>query len=162
MLESVRHGWYSLAPHCEVEFEHGVPVRIACEWSRKPEHEASLVDDIHALCGFRVSIGAWSGDGSPEREAPLTVAAAEFDGVLTRRARSAAATFFDRYGHALRPQDTDFEEEAYAQDFIAAMRHCGVGWDDVDKEAHFAAWRRTLHAEAERLVARDGEVQEEP
>lgn len=157
MTESVRNGWYALSAQCDVQMEHDVPVRVACSVTRAIDSESALAGDIHRYTGLHVALGPWGrGERPSEREAPVQVESADFDAVLERYARASAATYWDRYQHAIRAKDDDYETEAYALDFVTAMQHCHLDWGSIDKDQHYAGWRRALHVEAQRLADSGG------
>lgn len=157
MLESVRNGWYPLSATCELLYEHGVPRQLACEGD-EVEADDTLAACVQTDSGLEVTVGAWQTGEGGQRLAALAVQRSGFDEVLARLARTSAATFFDRYVAAPSGKDEDFKVEAYASDFVSAMNCCGLVWDDVDKDAHEAAWRAVLEQESRKLVACDGQV----
>ena len=155
MTETERNGWYTLTPHCDLQIEHGVPVRIACEPGNVTANRPALAEDVQRYTGLHVELGPWqAGERGTTREAALQVAAEDFDDVLARYAHASAATYWDRYQQPVHARTLDdFETEAYALDFVTAMHHCGLDWRDVDKHAHSAGWQRALYSEAQRLAA---------
>lgn len=160
MTETERNGWYTLNPHCDLQIEHGVPVRIACEPGLVTANLRGLAGDVQQLTGLHVEIGPWqSGSAAAAHEAALRIAVEDFDAVLVRYAHASAATWQDRYQQPIHARDADdYETEAYALDFVTAMQRCGLDWPDVDKNAHDAGWRRALYGEAQRLAAHAGDA----
>jgi hypothetical protein len=154
MDKEIIHGWVSLGPDAEVFLEHGVPTRI---WVGGMPEPALLLDEIRELTGLKVILGPWeAGEGSGELEAPLRVSSEYIGRLLEVLARASAETFYDRYHKPIDPEDTDFDEEAYAQDFNAALEYCGLHWGDVDKKALEQSYRATLHRVAEAMTRAPG------
>lgn len=150
MDKEIIHGWVTLGPDVEVFLEHGVPTRI---WVGGMPEPALLVDDIRELTGLKVALGPWeAGEAPGELEAALHVSPEYIGRLLELLARASAETFVDRYHKTMDADDTDFDDEAYAQDFNSALEFCGLRWGDVDKDALAPSYRSALHRAAETVA----------
>lgn len=150
MDKEIIHGWVTLGPDVEVFLEHGVPTRI---WVGGMPEPALLMDEIRELTGLKVTLGPWEpGEDPGELEASLHVSPEYIGRLLEVLARASAETFYDRYHKAIESEDTDFDDEAYAQDFNAALEYCGLHWGDVDKDALAHSYVATLHRAAEEIA----------
>lgn len=145
-------GWVTIPSGYDVCFERGIPVEVSD--NGKGPAAQSLADEIAALCGLRVTIGNWSrADDADEQLAPITVAREDMAEVLRRLALVSAAVFVDRYNKPIHTRDFDWDAEEYAVDFNIALKCCGLGWGDVDKEAYFHGYAEAMHEESRRLTA---------
>jgi hypothetical protein len=147
------HGWLSLPSEGEIFLEHGVPrqVRIAATALIDVER---LVDEIADVTGLRVTIGCWEPDESDEGvEAVVHVHAADVAEILQRLAQGSAETFYDRYHKPIEASDTDFDDEAYAQDFNVALGVCGLQWGQLDEPALRVAYQRALHQAVDEIAS---------
>lgn len=154
-----KHGWFPLPCGYEVHFEHGVPVSVSDEARPKAVPEDQLQQEIAQLGSFRVTVGAWKREGGdPDSTASLTVAKEDFGLVLQVLARLSGGLFVSRFGKAVSADDPDWDDESYAVDFNAALKYCGLGWKDVDKNAFGEQYRTTLENEAKRLSSHSEDV----
>ncbi len=153
--EGVIHGWVSLVADAEVFLEHGVPTRV---WvAEEAANTAALAEEIRELTGLQVSFGPWEAAEEPgEREATLHVRPEYIGRLLEVLAHASAEAFYDRYRKAMDPEDTDFDEEAYAQDFNAALEYCGLHWGDVEKDTLAQSYLATLHRACEQIARHPG------
>lgn len=150
MDKEIIHGWVTLGPDVEVFLAHGVPTRI---WVGGMPEPALLVDAIRELTGLKVVLGAWEAGEEPgELEAALQVSPEYIGRLLEVLARASAETFYDRYRKPMDADDTDFDDEAYAQDFSSALEYCGLHWGDVDKDALAQPYLSALHRAAETVA----------
>jgi len=149
--DDVIHGWVSLVADAEVFLEHGVPTRV---WvADEAVNTGALAEEIRELTGLQVTFGPWEAGEEPgEREAKLHVSPGYIGRLLEVLAHASAETFYDRYRKAIEPDDTDFDEEAYAQDFNAALEYCGLHWGDVDKDSLAQTYVTNLHRAAEEIA----------
>lgn len=153
-MEAQMHtGWQRLPSGYDVEFRHGIPVRLSDNGRKTKIAEAMLCAEIAALGQLPVTLGTWAaGETNGEHEAPLYVDAGAFVEVLRRLARSAAAVFVDRYHKPVGADDVDWDRLEYQKDFSLALAHCRVAAGDVDQEACFDDYVETMHREAHRLA----------
>ncbi len=153
MSEDIRNGWHRLSNGYDIEFRHGIPVRLSDNGSAAPDSESQLYAEIAALAGLPVVRATWvAGERPGEREAPLFVDDRELTEVLRRLARSSAALFVDRYHKAVDEGDVDWDRLEYLKDFNAALAHCQLAPDAVDQEACFDDYAEAMHLEARRLA----------
>lgn len=150
MEKEIIHGWVTFGPDVEVFLEHGVPTRL---WVGGMPEPALLMDEIRELTGLKVMLGPWeAGEAPGELEASLHVSPEYIRPLLEVLARASAETFYDRYQKVMDADDTDFDDEAYAQDFNSALQYCGLHWGDVDKDALAQAYRSALHRASETVA----------
>jgi len=153
MSARIMNGWERLPNGYDVEFRHGIPVRLADNGRGSAVPGEVLCEEISALARLHVQLGEWTaGEKAGEREAPLFVSGSELPEVLKRLARSAAAVFVDRYRRPVRDGDVDWDRMEYLKDFRAALEHCRLAWSDVDKDACFDDYVATMHRETRRLA----------
>lgn len=149
------HGWQRLPGDGDVEFRHAIPVRVSDNGLGPALNETTLVEEIMQLGGLRVRLGEWQpGERPGEREAPLLVAGDQLAEVLRRLALSSAALFVDRYHKTVDRDDVDWDTLEYDNDFRKALAHCGMDWNDVDKEAYRDGFVEAMHQETRRLATR--------
>jgi hypothetical protein len=147
------HGWVSLPTSGEVYVEQGLPRRVWVADGARADVER-LAREVAAMVGVHVLLGAWEPSEDAEgMEAALHVIAADIGLVLGRLARSSAETFVDRYQKPIDSEDTDYDDEAYAQDMETALALCGLHWSDVDAQALRQDYRLALHRASEEIVA---------
>jgi len=146
------NGWKRLPCGCDVELQHGIPVRLSSAGGVPDMPGPALSEEVAAHTGLRVSIGEWlPGEDAGELQAKTLVTGEQFPEVLNRLALSAAALFFDRYQKAVAKDDVDWDTLEYANDFRRALDYCGLDWGDVDRDACRAGYLKTMHAETQRL-----------
>jgi hypothetical protein len=163
MARVISNGWERLPSGFDVEFRHGVPVRVSDNGKGTPADAALLGAEIAALGGLRVVPGEWhSGETAGEHEARLVVADDQFAAVLERLALAAAELFFDRFHKPVDASDVDWDRLEYLRDFGAALEHCGLARGTVDEEAWRAAYLDTMHRETRRLALLKEPAQVEP
>lgn len=153
MASALLHGWISLPTRGEVYVSHGVPRRI---WVR-PDAASDverLRDEIAEITGLRVTLHAWEPSEDPGAlEAAVQISAEDIGEVLRRLAQGSAETFYDRYRRPIGTGDTDFGEEAYAQDLGAALEFCGLGWQQVAQMSGLRErYDRELRADSEEIA----------
>ena len=150
---SVRNGWESLPNGFDVEFRHSIPVRISDNGHGMTIPEDVLLEEVSALGKLHVCLGTWeSGEHTGEHEANLTVSGREFSEVLRRLAGSSAALFVERYHKPVDESDIDWDRLEYLKDFRAALDHCGLASDDIDKDIYLNDYVETMHRETQRLA----------
>jgi hypothetical protein len=148
------NGWKRLPCGCDVELQHGIPVRLSSADGVPGLPEPDLSGEVAAITGLHVSIGEWlPGGNAGEVEAKTRVTGEQFSEVLNRLALSAATIFFDRYHKPVAKDDVDWDTLEYANDFRRALDYCGLDWEDVDRDASRASYLKTMHAETQRLAA---------
>ena len=151
---SARNGWKRLPCGCDVELQHGIPVRLSSAGGIPDMPGPDLSGEVAAITGLHVSIGEWlPGEDAGEVVAKTRVTGEQFIEVLNRLAVSAAAIFFDRYHKPVARDDVDWDTLEYANDFRRAVDYCGLNWGDVDRDACRAGYLKTMHAEIHRLAA---------
>ena len=150
---SVRNGWERLPNGFDVEFRHGIPVRISDNGRGMAVPEEVLLEEVNSLGKLHVCLGNWeSGERAGEHEACLTVSGREFAEVLRRLAIASAALFVERYHKPVDASDVDWDRLEYLKDFRAALEFCGLAWGDVDMDACFDDYAEVMHRETRRLV----------
>jgi hypothetical protein len=148
------NGWKRLPCGCDVELQHGIPVRLSCAGGVQDMQGPALSEEVAAHTGLRVSIGEWlPGEAAGEFQAETRVTGEQFTEVLNRLALSAAALFFDRYQKPVARDDVDWDTLEYANDFRRALDYCGLDWGEVDRDSCRAGYLKTMHAETRRLAA---------
>jgi hypothetical protein len=153
MNARIPNGWQRLPNGYDVEFRHGIPVRLSDNGKAGAITEPALCEEITRLGGLPVALGAWTaGEGQGEREAPLFVAADGFAEVLRRLARASAAVFVDRFHKPVDAGDVDWDRLEYLKDFSMALAHCRLAAGEVDQDACYDDYVETMHAEAQRLA----------
>jgi hypothetical protein len=151
---TVKNGWERLSNGFDVEFRHGIPVRLSDNGKTLLIPASTLIEEITALGGLDIRLGDWQpGEGDSEREAQLWVSGEQLDEVLRRLALAAAAVFVDRYGKAIDRDDIDWDTLEYVNDFRTALHYCGLDADDVDQDSHRDSYLDTMHRETRRLAA---------
>ena len=153
MASAFLHGWISLPTRGEVYVDHGVPRRM---WVR-PDAAADverLRNEIAELTGLRVTLRGWEPSEEPGAlEAAVRVSAEDIVEVLRRLAHASAETFYDRYRRPIGAGDTDFGEEAYAQDLGVALEFCGLGWQQAAQMPGLReSYERELRADSEEIA----------
>ena len=153
--EGVIHGWVALVADAEVFLEHGVPTRI---WvAEEAMSTGALAEEIRELTGLQVTFGSWeAGEGPGEREAALHVSPGYIGRLLEVLAHASAEAYYDRYHKAIDADATDYDAEAYAQDFNAALEYCGLHWGEVDKEFLEQSYLASLHRAADEIARHAG------
>src|SRR5512135_1115177 len=116
MGNSLAHGWVDLPTQGEAYVEHGLPRRVSVS-ADAPVDAERLAQEIADMTGLRVTLGAFApGEEPGQLEAGVEVSPQDLDEVLRRLAQASAEVFYDRYRKAIDAEDTDFDDEAYAQD----------------------------------------------
>lgn len=152
MGRAYMHGWVSLPSQGELYLEHGVPRQVRVEDVEWVVVER-VADEIADVTGLRVTLEPWRQDeDSGEMEAAVRVDARDIAVVLSRLAHESAETFYDRYRKSIDESDTDFDEEAYAQDFSLALGACGLHWGEIDHYALRDGYRHALHRASESIA----------
>lgn len=150
---TVRNGWERLPSGFDVEFRHGIPVRVSDNGKGLTIPEAVLVEEITALGKLQVRLGGWgSGEQAEEQEARVFVSGKDFTEVLRRLALSSAAMFIDRFHKPVDAGSVDWDRLEYLNDFSAALDHCGLDGNDIDKDAYRDDYVETMHRETRRLA----------
>lgn len=153
MGRAYMHGWVSLPLGGEVFLEHGVPTR-AWVSGDAAAHTANAVEGIRAVTGLNVTLEEWEpGEEPGQSEAWVHVSPREVGKVLQLLAYTSGEAFYDRYHKRIDAEATDYDEEAYAHDFDAALHFCGLHWGDVDKEVLHEAYVTALHAAVEEMAS---------
>ena len=147
-------GWERLSNGFDVEFRHGIPIRLSDNGKQQTLPDPALLDEIMTLAGLHVSRGEWQvGAAANEREAQLLVAGDQLDTVLERLALAAANMYIDRYGRPIDRDDVDWDALEFDTDFRTALGYCGLDWGDVDKDSYQDGYLDTMHNETRRLAA---------
>jgi len=153
MSMRIHNGWQRLPSGCDVEFRHGIPVRVSDNGRGTAVSEGNLCAEVEAFGALPVTLGEWAAGERPgEREAPLFIVEDAFTEVLRRLARSAATIFVDRYHKPVDAGDVDWDRLEYLKDFSAALGHCRLAAGEVGQDACFEDYVETMHREARRLA----------
>lgn len=151
---TTKNGWERLATGFDVEFRHGIPIRVSDNGKELTTPESALIDEITALGGLRTRMGEWQpGEAAGEHEAQLWVSGEQFGAVLGKLALAAATLFIDRYGKPIDKDDVDWDTLEFVTDFRAALDYCGLEWGAVDRDSYRDAYLDTMHRETRRLAA---------
>lgn len=152
MGSAFMHGWVTL-PDGEMYVDHGVPRQVRTDGETIADVER-LVGAIADITGLHVTLGRWEMDeDAGDWTATIHVDAQDVAEVLKRLARASAETFYDRYRKPIDASDTDFDDEACAQDFNVALGVCGLRWDQLDERAMRVTYRRALHQAVDEIAA---------
>jgi len=155
---TARNGWERLPNGFDVEFRHGIPVRLSDNGRGVTVPEDVLQEEVTALGKLHVSLGDWeAGERSGEHEARLYVAGGDFSEVLRRLASASAALFVERYHKPVDAQDVDWDRLEYLKDFEAALECCRLSRGEVDDASCFDEYVDVMHRETRRL-AQSGDV----
>ena len=150
---TVQNDWERLPSGFDVEFRHGIPIQVSDNGKGLTIPESVLVEEITALAKLHVQLGEWKSDEqADEHEARVIVSGKDFTEVLRRLALSSAAMFIDRFHKPVDTGDVDWDRLEYLRDFEAALDHCGLVRDDIDKDDYLADYIETMHRETQRLA----------
>jgi hypothetical protein len=148
------NGWERLPCGCDLELQHGIPVRLSCANGVPDIPTTDLSGEVSALSGLHVSLEEWlPGEAAGEVQARTRVDGEQLTEVLNRLALSAAALFFDRYHKPVDRDDVDWDALEFANDFRRALDYCGLDWKDVERDTCKAGYLETMHSETHRLAA---------
>lgn len=153
-MEDIRshNGWMRLDNGFDVEFFHGIPT-ILSDNGLVAANEDVLVEKVSELSGLKTTIIGWhDGENSNEHETALRVDALQFEEVLKRLALSSAALFVERYRKHIDDESVDWDKEEFDVDFNRALRLCGLGSADLNRNDYFDLYKSTMHDESDRLV----------
>jgi hypothetical protein len=154
MGDSLVHGWVSLPTRGEAYLEHGVPRRASVAGDA-PVDVGQLAEEITDMTGLRVTLGTFEpGEEPGQLEAGVDVSPQDLNEVLGRLAQASAEVFYDRYRKPIDAEDTDFDDEAFAQDLGTALEACRLHWGEVDEAALRERYRLTLHSACEEIARR--------
>ena len=150
---TVQNGWERLPSGFDVEFRHSIPIKVSDNGKGLTIPESVLVEEITALGKLHVQLGEWKSDEqADEHEARVFVSGKDFAEVLRRLALASAALFIDRFHKPVDADDVDWDRLEYLKDFRAALGHCGLASDDLDKDAYLDDYIETMHRETQRLA----------
>ena len=150
---TVENGWERLPSGLDVEFRHGIPIKVSDNGKRLTIPESVLVDEIIALGKLQVQLGEWkSGDNADEHEARVFVSGDGFSEVLRRLALASAAVFIDRFQKPVDASSVDWDRLEYHADFREALDHCGLASDEIGKDAYRDDYIEIMHRETRRLA----------
>ena len=150
---TVQNGWERLPCGFDVEFRHSIPIKVSDNGKGMTIPESVLAKEITALGKLHVQLGEWKSDEqAEEHEARVIVSGKDFTEVLRRLALSSAAMFIDRFHKPVDAGDVDWDRLEYLRDFRAALDHCGLASDDLDKDAYLDDYIETMHRETQRLA----------
>jgi hypothetical protein len=131
--QNLHNGWGQIAPGIDVEFQHGVQLRIASQSSGQRLNEPHIANRVHELTGLTVSVKSWINAIPDERESSINIDMNEFDEVLTRLAMSSAAIYIDRFHHAIDSNTEEWIDEVHSFDFNQAIERCCIPWCTLNK-----------------------------
>jgi hypothetical protein len=150
---TLQNGWERLPSGFDVEFRHSIPIKVSDNGKGLTIPESVLAEEITALGKLHVQLGEWKSDEQAEgHEARVIVSGEDFTEVLRRLALSSAAMFIDRFHKPVDAGDVDWDRLEYLRDFRAALDHCGLASDDLDKDAYLDDYIETMHRETQRLA----------
>ena len=151
--QNLYNGWNRIAAGLDVEVQHSIPVRVACNRTGQQLNEQHIINKIYELTGLTVSVKSWLDVTSDERESELCIDSKEFDGVLSRLALSSAAIYVDRFHRSLDSGTTEWTDQLYSFDFNQAVEHCCIPYKTIDKRDYYEHYVEILRGETERLVS---------
>jgi hypothetical protein len=82
----------------------------------------------------------------------MNIARHDFGEVLDWLARAWAALYLDRFSGPIDRTATDWDREAYAYDFDAALAYCDLERGQINMAVFFPAYQRMMHQESVRLT----------
>ena len=147
-MNTCHSGWSRLEPGLDVEFQHGIPVRISNTDTSRYLDQRTVSKKIHDLCGFTVSIHDWININADEQEWSVCVDKKEFEEVLRRLALSFAAMFVDRYHRVIDGGAVDWDNAEYTYDFNHAVEHCCIPYGTINKSDYFSNYIKSMHEES--------------
>lgn len=155
MGRAYMHGWIGLPTEGEIYLEHSVPRQVRMENGQMADMER-LIDEIAETTGLHVTLGRWEAcDEFGEMvEAEVHVDPEDIAEVLNRLAHASAETFYDRYHKTLDASDTDFDDEACAQDFNMALHICNMQWGQLDKPMVRENYLHALHRAVDEIAGK--------
>ena len=150
---TIENAWERLPSGFDVEFRHGIPIKVSDNGKGLTIPESVLVDEITALGKLQVQLGGWkSGENADEHEARVVVSDKNFAEVLRRLALASAAVFIDRFQKPVDAGSVDWDRLEYHADFREALDHCGLAPDENDKDAYRDDYIEIMHRETRRLA----------
>lgn len=150
------HGWIALPSEGEVYLEHSVPRQVWVPGTRLVDVER-LAGEVADVTGLHVTIDRWDVDEEAQGiEAGVHINAEDLGKVLERLAQASAETFYDRYHKPMDAGDTDFDDEAYAQDVAMALDACGMHWGQFDPHALRTTYEHALHQAVDDIARHPG------
>ena len=151
-MNTCHSGWRRIKPYLDVEFQHGIPVRISSIEPSRQLNKRAVSRKIHNLTGFTVSIQNWKNVNTDEQEWSICIDKKEFNEVLRRLALSSAAMFVDRYHKVIDGNAVDWDDAEYNYDFNHAVEHCCIPYGTINKSNYFSDYIKTMHEESARLI----------
>ena len=145
-------GWHRIDSGLDVEFQHGVPVRISNTAPSLNLDQQAVSKKIHELTGFTVSMHDWINVNAVEQEWSVCIDKKEFEEVLRRLALSSAAMFVDRFHKVIDSSAVDWDDAEYNYDFNRAVEHCCIPYGTINKNDYFSSYIKTMHDESARLI----------
>ena len=151
--ETSLSGWIRLNNGYDVEFQHGIPLRVSDNGLGIDVDDAALVEEVSALSGLTVVIDDWvTAEDPKEHEASLCIDALQFEEVLQRLARSSAALFVERYHTAIDEDSVDWDSAEFARDFNHAAEVCCLDTSELNRDDYFKVYVTFMHTESKRLI----------
>ena len=145
-------GWCRIEQGLDVEFQHGVPVRISNTDTSHELDERTVSKKLYELTGFTVSMHDWININAGEQEWSVCIDKREFEEVLRRLALSSAAMFVDRFHKVIDASVVDWDEAEYNYDFNHAVEHCCIPYGTINKSDYFSDYIKIMHEESARLI----------
>ena len=93
----INSGWHRIESGLNVEFQHGIPVRVSNTDTSHRLYEQAVSKKIHDLTGLTVSMHDWININADEEKWSVYIDKKEFEEVLHVMALSSAAVFVDRF-----------------------------------------------------------------
>jgi hypothetical protein len=151
-MNTCHSGWLRVKSGLDVEFQHGIPVRISSTNSSHHINKRVISKKIHYLTGFTISMHNRVSVNSAEQEWAVCIDKKEFVEVLHRLALSSAAMFVDRFHKIIDSSAVDWDIAEYNYDFNHAVEHCCIPYGTINKSDYFSNYIKTMHAESARLI----------
>ena len=151
-MSTCHSGWRRIESGLDVEFKHGIPVRISNTDTSHNLDERAVSKKLHELTGFTVSMHDWININADEQEWSVCIDKREFEEVLHRLALSSAAMFVDRFHKVIDGGAVDWDDAEYNYDFNHAVEHCCIPYGTMNKSDYFSNYIKTMHEESVRLI----------
>jgi len=151
-LSTCHSGWRRIKPYLDVEFQHGIPVRISNTDTSHQLNKRDISKKIRNLTGFTVSMHDRINLDSGEQEWAVCIDKKEFEEVLHRLALSSAAMFVDRFHKVIDGNAVDWDVAEFNYDFNHAVEHCCIPYGTINKSDYFSDYSKTMHEESARLI----------
>lgn len=150
-ISNTHNGWNRISSGLDVEFAHGVPVRISNRMTNWPLDVYSVSKQIKQLTGLQVSVESEIATVQEDHEYTVCIDKTYFVEVLRRLALSSAAMFVDRFRKPIDRSAVDWDLAEFNYDFNHAIEHCCLSYTSIKKADYFETYIKIMHQESTRL-----------